>query len=174
MSINIGDLQNNIYHELLDILQKENNLLITGHIDPDGDCIGSMLAIYHGFNGQAKGWQMVIECPVPEHLLFYPGAEMIKTVGEVEKELSSFSSALLLDCNQVFRAGSWLGKLWDDFSNRLIIDHHQGVGDDADLSLIEKDAAATGLIIAVLLQKAGLNIDQDIATCLYGSIAADT
>lgn len=159
------------YRQMIDILQKSKNLLITGHQDPDGDCIGSMLGIYHAFDGKSKGWQMVLQDDMPAYLAFLDGFEEIKTPPDISIKPDG---VLLLDCAQAKRAGA---EFLDEYLGKApfyAIDHHPAQDCDCDHCIIEDQASATGEICAAIVDEAGISYNLATATALYSAIVADT
>ncbi len=162
-------MSNPLYAELAARLIQEENLIITGHIDPDSDCIGSMLGIYHTFNGSAKGWQLVLEGDIPAYISFLPGTDLIKK----PEDIINPKGILLLDCNEAQRAGDWLLPYWRELP-AYILDHHEGEADIAEIVICEPEASACGELAAAIAMAGELEIDREAALCFYTAIAGDT
>jgi len=159
------------YRQMIDILQDSKNLLITGHQDPDGDCIGSMLGIYHAFNGKSKGWQMVLQDEMPSHLAFLNGFEEIISPRDISIKPDG---VLLLDCAQAKRAGT---TFLDEYLGKVpfyVIDHHPAQDCACDYCIIEDQASATGEICAAIVEEAGISYNLETASALYSAIVSDT
>lgn len=150
-------------------LAHSDNLLITGHLDPDGDCVGTMLAFYHAFDGGQKGWQMILEDDIPAHAAFMAGAELIGKPADIREA----KAILLLDCAEVARAGEWLSPYWQKLP-AYILDHHPGPADEAQIIICDTTAAATGELAADMLFCTGIEISRKAAGCLYAALVADT
>ena len=60
------------YQDIINILQNQHDMLLVGHEYPDGDCLGSVLALYEIFGGAEKNWQMLVHDEIPKNLRFLP------------------------------------------------------------------------------------------------------
>ena len=158
------------YKDLLDIIAGGRKFLIVSHASPDGDALGSSLALCRYLKAIGKD-VTVYNCDgVPDSLAFLPG------VDQVTDELAldaSFDVSVMLDCAQRkrisddFAALSGTGKV-------VCIDHHVLEHVEADISLIDSDAASAGEVVFRLIEKAGFEIDADIAQCIYTTLVVDT
>ena len=157
------------YSRIINELQSENKILLTGHFDPDGDCVGSILALFLAFNGKEKGWQIVLQDSPLFNLNFLPGIDEIKTPNQMNQ---SFDTVVLVDCNEIKRAST--GWLDAEEKKVLVIDHHLTDMPITENMIIESTAAAAGEIVYKILTMSNTNIDLQIATCLYTAIASDT
>lgn len=158
-----------IYAKLAARLSEIENLIITGHVDPDSDCVGSILGIYDAFDGAAKGWQMVLEDDIPDYIKFLPGVEAIIKPEEIKNP----GGFLLIDCGEAQRAGDWLPPLWGQMPS-FIIDHHEGQPDEAEMTLWEPETAASGELCLRVALAGGQKLGSEAALCFYSAIAGDT
>jgi len=160
--------------QLVKYLKKADSFVIVGHYNPEGDAIGSCIALAWGLKRIGKKDIHVLNRDgVPEILRFLPGAEMIKQ----STPKKAVDLGIILDCNTLKRTG------FDNIRARdnIIIDHHLPSPSDqrerelsVKVSLIDPDAAATGVLIYKILRALGIQIDRDIATNLYTAILIDT
>jgi len=158
------------YPQMMDFLLHCEDLLITAHLDPDPDCIGSMLGLYHMCGGAKRGWMLVLEDEIPLNLYYLPGQELILKPQQLTRQPQA---VLLVDCGELGRAS----RGWLDAHSDLpfyCIDHHISNRFQGQLAIVEPDASSTGEIIAALLQEARLPLHLEAATCLYSAIIADT
>lgn len=160
----------NDYQLLIDSLLIQENVLITGHRDPDGDCVGTMLALYFAFDGKKKNWQLILDGDIPDNLSYLPGIELIN-----KPEASSLPAAVfLVDCSDIERAGEeWLLPYWPKAS-KYILDHHLNCQAEGDIIIQESSASAAGEIAYRVINQAGLALNSDIAVNLYTAIVSDT
>ena len=149
----------------LEILKGVNSIVITSHIHPDGDAIGSSLAMYHALRSIGKSARIVINDAVPKCFTILDGSDSI-----VRKVDGNSDLILLLD-TRIERSGGVCNKLNAPILN---IDHHVSNDGKADWLLLEPDASSTCEIIYKLLVAAGISINASIAMSLYAGIATDT
>ena len=158
------------YQQLIDFLHGCDDLLLTAHHDPDADCLGSMLGLYHMFAGKQRGWVMVLEDEIPQNLHFLPEVELIVHPQQI---LRRPAAVLLVDCGEVSR----VSRGWLDTYIGLpfyCIDHHISNDFKGELAVVEPDASSTGEIVAALCETAGQPLSTEAATCLYSAIVSDT
>ncbi|MCR4963184.1 MAG: DHH family phosphoesterase [Firmicutes bacterium] len=162
---------NELYRQMIEILQRQRNLLLVGHVEPDGDCVGSLLGLYFAFQGREKNWRLVTEDAPAACLGFLPG---IDTIIRPEAIDIVPQAILTVDCWTLNRTGYWLSDYLQPGLPFYCIDHHRTSHFQGDLAVIEPQAAACGEIVAALMQQAGIEPDADTATALYTALAADT
>ena len=154
--------------ELLDLLGREDRFLLTTHLHPDGDGMGSMLALGRALGGRGKAVAMVVTEGVPSSYEFLVGSQ------EVRQEIPpGFEPSVLvaLDCGDRDRMA--LPHL-DHELPTINIDHHLSNDLFGRVNLVDPEAAATGEIVHRLLSAGHYRIDRQIATALYVAIATDT
>ena len=149
----------------LDILKGVNSIVITSHIHPDGDAIGSSLAMYHALRSMGKSARIVINDAVPKCFSILDGSDSI-----VRKVDGDADLILLLD-TRINRAGGVCEKISAPILN---IDHHVSNDGKANWLLLEPEASATCEIVYRLLVAGSISIDKSIAMSLYAGIATDT
>ncbi|MGI6092354.1 MAG: bifunctional oligoribonuclease/PAP phosphatase NrnA [Veillonellaceae bacterium] len=153
--------------QVANLLENANNILITAHIHPDGDSLGSMLSLNKYLISCGKSVQMIIDDDVPKLYKFLPGSENIARVSELA---ISPDLLVVLDASDIERIGE-VGRIAK--VPILNIDHHISNTKFADYWYIDSKAAATGEIILDLLNMDNALISVDMATCLYTAIATD-
>ena len=154
--------------ELLHFLKKENNFVIAAHISPDGDALGSSIALSMALESLGKKTIVYDKDPVPEFYKFLPGHE--KFTSSLSTFNSQLSPLILIDCNDAERAG--IEKL--QFASSAVIDHHETARDFGDIKWIDPKSPATGLMIFYLIKELGVTVTKEIAANLYAAIAIDT
>lgn len=164
-----------ISSKLISLIQENNSFLISGHINPEGDSIGSSLALALGLKQLGKKDICVISRdPVPENLEFLPHARTIRRLPP-KKEFDVF---FMVDCNVPERTG---------FKNirarhTAVLDHHVLPSDagksefykSLSPSIIDPSAPAAGILVYRILTALNIIIDKNIATNLYTAILVDT
>ncbi|ACX52753.1 phosphoesterase RecJ domain protein [Ammonifex degensii KC4] len=158
-------------------LEKANKLLLLGHMMPDGDCLGSMLALGQALRAKGKKVEWAVPDPVPSNLAFLPGAAEVKVGPQAMKE-GSPDLLVVLDTSTPERLGD-MKHLFDELRRKgckaMLIDHHVTAIPFADYNFIFPEAAAVGEVVFELLREMSLfPLTPDIATCLYTAIVTDT
>jgi phosphoesterase RecJ-like protein len=153
-------------------LKTAERVAIACHVNPDGDALGSLLGAALGLKNAGKevypSWGAE-PVSVPFAYSFLPGADLLVQPADVP-EVDVF---LALDCG----AGSRLGSLVDRAKAAPVsinVDHHPGNDDFADHNIVVTTASSTAELLMRLLIESGVDIDVDIATCLYTGIVTDT
>lgn len=149
-------------------LQQCATVLISVHISPDGDALGSQLALMLALEKAGKIVTAHNLDPVPEMYGFLPGAHRIKTGRAVA---GTYDACVVLDA-EPSRTG-----LFNDtppVATLINIDHHITNSSVWPHTWLDSDASATGEMVYKLIQKLGISIDRDIALCLYTAIFTDT
>lgn len=164
-----------ISSKLLNLIRQNRSFLIAGHINPEGDSLGSCLAFALGLKKLGKKDICVLSRdPVPEILKFLPSSNTVRR----KPPGKEFDVVFIVDCNTMERTG------FEGFNAReiAIIDHHVLPANTADsashkpvsASLIDPDAAASGVLIYKVLTALKVPIDSNIATNLYTALLVDT
>src|SRR5574340_443764 len=157
-----------IPRELVSVLEKEKVFLLATHLNPDGDAIGSALALADALESLGKEVHVYNKDRVPEFYRFMPGNRRFRS--DLKKSLSKNPVLLLLDCNSPERAG--LEKY--SFRKSAVIDHHETETDFGDIRWVVPSAAATGLMVFFLIKAMGAGVTREVAINLYTAIAVDT
>lgn len=153
--------------QIVTLLESSNTIILTAHLQPDGDCLGSMLALYQHLMIMGKDVRMVLDDDVPALYHFLPGYEAISKPTE---EQITADILIVLDASDIER----IGKVKEHVNAPILnIDHHLSNTKFADYWYIDTQSAATGEIIFELLTLLQARITADMATCLYTGIATD-
>lgn len=154
-------------NEIISILQEHEAFVIAGHRDPDGDSLGSAMALALGLEQIDKRAVVVSADTVSSAYSRLPEMERVQRVSELP---DGYPVAILVECSSIDRSG--LG----GFEGRLVvnIDHHAKNPAYGDVNWIEPDVAALGVMIYRLLEVLGVEITPEIATHLYVAILTDT
>ena len=164
-------MDNNVLREAAKALENASSIVITTHIQPDGDAFGSVLAISRHLRQAGKKVCMTLgeELRVPAHYLWMPGVEDIVEYGAcIEADL-----LLTLDCANEQRLGFIAEKL-PLFETVVNIDHHIDNSGFGTLNVLDFEASASCEIVYDLLTAMGAAIDEVSATLLYAGIVTDT
>ena len=144
----------------------EGKILLASHENPDGDTIGSALALYLFLKKLGKEVKVGCKDPVPYYLDFLPGVgDYIQLPTDEE-----FDLCVVVDASSHTRLGTTVSA-----KGFMRIDHHKGGDFYREADLVDVEAPATASVVYYLLKNIdeGL-IDRDIATCIYTGLATDT
>ncbi|MBP7056777.1 MAG: DHH family phosphoesterase [Candidatus Omnitrophica bacterium] len=149
-------------------IRAAKTVAISGHINPDGDSIGSMLALGLGLRRLGKKVFMLCQGEIPFNYRKLPGADTILTTTDAAVDL-----AIAVDCS----ARELLGRNADVFDRSekvLVIDHHRYSKYSGDLGYIDMQAAAVGELIYMLLKNLNISITRGISENILTSIIVET
>jgi phosphoesterase RecJ-like protein len=154
--------------KLLSFLKKEKKFFIATHVNPEGDALGSSIALSMALASLGKKTLLYDKDMVPYFYHYLPGHGNF--MSSIPPSIQDEWPLVLLDCNSMERAGI----VGLNFRYSLVIDHHETESTFGDIRWIEPDAAATGMMIFYIIKKLGVPITKDIAVNLYSAIAIDT
>lgn len=147
-------------------------VVLSGHVQPDADALGSTLALAEGL--RRRGARVLVTFPdpftLPASLGWLPGAEGLVPSAAVPSSPDVFVS---LDAASPGRLGE-LATLLHSAGTSVVVDHHASNPGFGDVRLIDGGAPATVTLVAGLLDELGVTLDPQLATCLYAGLAADT
>ena len=157
------------FHDVISIINKSKKIGITYHVSPDGDALGSVLALLQGIRIYGKEAYVISKDLVSDNLSFLPYAEEI--TGEVIKPSEDTDCVIVLDCGNVERISADLS----EFKGTLVnMDHHLSNDKYGVINYVDTEASATAEIIFMLLKELKVEINENIAKCLYTSLITDT
>ena len=153
---------------ILEEINKAKTIVILTHENPDGDAIGSSLALYNALKSYGKNPDVII----PEYsrtFEFLPGTSEIKKESSIEK----YDLAISLDCATIKMLNGF-AKYFENAKTKIAIDHHGTNTMYADLNFVNPDAPACAQILIVILNYFHIEITKDIGTCILAGIITDT
>ncbi len=157
-----------VENRALALLAMADSVVVATHVDPDGDAVGSSLALALMLLDQGKRVTLYDRDPVPYNFAFLPGAERFG------RQLPESCDLLcLLDCSSRERAGEELAA-WAGARNMLCIDHHLTASVEAEVSLVDPEASATGELVYELALELAPGFGFAVAVNLYTAILTDT
>src|SRR3954469_16045306 len=150
---------------LAEAADSRSTIVLSGHVQPDADALGSMLALAEGL--RRRGARVLATFPepstLPPSLGWLPGAEGLVPSSAVPRSPDVFVS---LDAASPGRLGE-LGGLLDGARVSIVIDHHASNPGFGSVPVIDPQAPATAAVVADLLDGLGVTLDRYLATCLY-------
>ena len=159
---------NQTVSDIRDAIVSRRRFLITAHARPDGDSIGSQLALAYALEALGKEVRLVNADPAPEHYLAFPGVDRIEIAREVlERDADAL---IVMESSDLKRTG--VAGLEGRFT--INIDHHQGNTSYGDLNWLDESRAACGEMVFDVIAALGLPLTLEIATHIYLAILTDT
>jgi len=149
-------------------IQKSNDIVILTHESPDGDAVGSALAMYLTLKKMGK----TVDVIIPEYASmfnFLPGADQIKKEGKQEP----YDLAISVDVTGINRLNGF-AKYFENANVKIQIDHHQVNEMFADYNFVDPASPACAQNLIFIIEQLGVEIDKEIGTCLLTGIITDT
>ncbi len=161
---------------ILAVFQKYNTFVLTSHINPDGDGLGSELALYHYLRNLGKVVRVINASPVPAQYRFMdPDETIFNQYEDSDYELiQGIDVIVVLDISVMHRLGVVSQAIKQSNAIRLCIDHHLRNNFDADTVFVDEEAVATGELIFNILERGNYAITPAIAKALYVALLTDT
>jgi phosphoesterase RecJ-like protein len=154
--------------EICDAIHARTRFLITSHARPDGDSIGSQLAMAYALEALGKEVRIVNADPAPDHYMDFPGLDRIEVARSIDER--DADALIVMESGDLQRTG--VTGLDGRFT--INIDHHQGNTFYADLNWVDESAAACGEMVFDLIEALGVPLTIEIATHVYLAILTDT
>ncbi|HXH06503.1 MAG TPA: bifunctional oligoribonuclease/PAP phosphatase NrnA [Vicinamibacterales bacterium] len=148
-------------------IRRRRRFVLSSHARPDGDSIGSQLALAYALRHLGKEVRIVNSDPPPPHYFDFPGVRDIEIAARVEGD---FDAAIVLECSELQRTG--VAGLERYFL--INIDHHVGNVLYGALNWWDVTAAACGEMVFELIAGLGVPLTREIATHIYLAILTDT
>jgi bifunctional oligoribonuclease and PAP phosphatase NrnA len=163
------------WDRLIPLLQSHQRFILTSHIRPDCDALGSELGMAGVLQGMGKQVTIVNGHPTPPALSFLDPRQVIRVLGEnIRAEEVSGDCLIILDTSAWAQLGP-MAEVVRRFSGpKLVIDHHVGEDDLGAEFFKDTSAEATGHLVALCAKAAGVPITKPMANALYAAIATDT
>lgn len=156
--------------EIRDAIVRGQRFLISSHARPDGDSIGSQLAMAYALRELGKHVRLVNSDAAPEHYFEFPGVDQIAIADRVDPAWGEFDVEIIMECGDLQRTGvEGLGR-----SFVVNIDHHLGNTMYGDVNWFDGTASACGELVFELIRDLGVPLTPEIATHIYLAILTDT
>lgn len=155
--------------EIAALLLAQDKLVLCPHVSPDGDALGSTLALKMALEKAGKKVTVMVDDDVPKAFGFLPQIDCF--VKPANDEVAEADLLVVLDASSLDR----IGKVAQAVKAKAVanIDHHISNTQFADYLYLNTEAAATAEILCNLVEKLGITPDKDLATCLYTGIYTD-
>ena len=153
---------------ILEEINKAESIVILTHENPDGDAIGTGLALYNSLKQMGKKPDIIIP-EYPRIFGFLPGSDEIKKESNIEK----YDLAISVDCATIKMLNGF-ASYFENAKVKISIDHHSTNTMFGDLNYVSPDAPACAQILLVVLEYFKVEITKDIGTCIVTGIITDT
>src|SRR5690554_4198640 len=162
-------------------LLSPKDIVITTHFKPDGDALGSALALFHWLKEKGHNVQVIVPSDFPYFLDWLPGREEVVIYDpeneNMNRRIQQAEWLFCLDFNHLSRLMAMSQVISDAKGMKIMIDHHLEPSGFDDVRFWDSGAAATAQIVYKFIAKKmqdQQHINKDIATCLYTGIMTDT
>ena len=152
---------------IVDAIRSRRRFVLSSHSRPDGDSLGSQLAMIYALQAMGKEALAINADPAPPPLMAFPGVRDIRIASSVEGE---FDAAIIMECGDLQRTGvSGLQRFF-----AINIDHHPGNSGYGQINWFDATAAACAEMVYELVRALGVPLTREIATHVYLAILTDT
>ena len=157
-----------ILEDIKQKIEKANSIVLLTHEMPDGDAVGSTIAMYIALKRMGKNVDMIIE-NCPRTYDFLPFRNEIKEKGTQDK----YDLTIALDCSDIKRLNGF-SNYFETAKDRIVIDHHGSNTMFGDINFVNPVSPACCQILVLVLEYLGVEIDKEIGTCILAGIITDT
>jgi len=157
--------------EVLDRMQRCSRILITGHRNPDGDCLGSAVGFAELANKLGIETTIIFRDPLPFGLRELPGVETVRVAESLPQDFpSTYDLVATMECPGLDRTG------FDDLHRLPIlnIDHHKANDRFGELNFLDEESPAAGEMVWRLFEEAPVQPSPQAATALFAALSTDT
>ncbi|UHR02922.1 bifunctional oligoribonuclease/PAP phosphatase NrnA [Peptoniphilus sp. GNH] len=158
-----------IFSAIKEEILKANRIVLSSHINPDGDNLGSVLGMYSVLKQMGKEVYPIIDDEIPKDYKFLPSSEVIKRPEEINFTPDLF---ITLDSATLDRIGK-SKEIFEKAKKTINFDHHKTNDSYADLNYVS-EKSATGEVLFEFFHTEKIGINKAAATCLYTAISSDT
>ena len=160
--------------QLLSAVEAADSILLFSHVSPDGDTLGSALALKMLLHRRKKQVTLVLDGVVPDHLFFLPDLYEFRSPETLLGKLDGKKDlAIAVDVASPERMGSGTA-IFEKAAVTAQIDHHHTNPGYAQINLIDGDAPATAILVDRVRQAMGMPLEREETVCLYTALATDT
>ncbi|MBD3246323.1 MAG: hypothetical protein GF333_04865 [Candidatus Omnitrophica bacterium] len=151
-----------------ELIRAADTIAVAGHLNPDGDCIGSLLALGLGLRTLGKRVWMLSHDEFPPRFRRLPGAGEVRSTTDAEMDL-----AISVDVSMKQMLGD-VRPVFEKSAQIVEIDHHEYRAPFGDVQVVDQDAAAVGELVYLLLDDLGVGLTPEIAQNILTSIVVET
>ncbi len=158
-------------NKLEKVIEASRTFFLAGHVNPDGDTIGCMLALGSVLKRLGKKVYLYSRDPAPDNLGFL---RHVKSIKIARPPKGSFDAAILMECSTPERGGGDIKDVLKRVGTVVNIDHHKTSTAYGDVNVLDMHASSTAEIIYRLLYDMKVELNKTEATALYTGIVTDT
>lgn len=164
-----------MWNRVKSLIRRRKSFLVTTHVFPDGDAVGSQLALAQALRKLGKRVLVVNEHPVPKIYRFLDPRGTAKAYAEeLRPRIGKCDVAFVVDAGSLERVGRVGQALRSARVPTVCIDHHKTNSRFADFNIVDSSASSTGVLIYDLVKSLRVPITARLATCLFVAVATDT
>ncbi len=153
---------------ILEEIKKAESIVILTHENPDGDAVGSSIAMYLGLKELGKTPDIIIP-EFPRAFENLPGIENIKK----ESDIENYDLAIALDTASIKMLNGY-SKYFEDAKTKIVIDHHSSNTMFGDYNYVDQDSPACAQLLLVLFNYFNIEVSKEIGTAILAGIITDT
>ena len=160
----------------IDIVNSHETFLLTSHIRPDCDALGSELGMAQVLEALGKDVRIVNGQPTPPNLAFIDPTNRIRTIHRETKldELDDVEVLMILDTSAWAQLGPMGEVIRETKAKKIVVDHHVSEDDLGAEPFKNTTAEATGRLVVEAAEQLGVELTAEMATPIYAAIATDT
>jgi bifunctional oligoribonuclease and PAP phosphatase NrnA len=163
------------WRPLVDLVRKHNRFVLTTHMRPDCDAVGSCVALAEALRTLGKKVQVVIGDPVPPHIAFMDPHNEVAVLGrDVQAEALKPDVLIVLDTSAWSQLGPMADVLKQTAARKVVIDHHVSFDDLETEDFKDPEAEATGRLVLEAIKALGVAVTPTMASAMFTAIATDT
>lgn len=161
-----------LLREAAALIEAAETVTVIGHVRSDADAIGSVSALLLALRQLGKQASGVVgqREPLSANLLSIPGSEGIR----ITDELPPADLIITVDCGSIDRTGFFAEAIAQQRERTLVIDHHSSNPGFGRVNLLAREAESTTTVLHELFRVLGVEVDRDIAHCIYAGLVTDT
>jgi phosphoesterase RecJ-like protein len=161
-------------NKVVEGIRRHKRFLVTAHVDPEADAIGSQIALASMLRRAGKKAVIIDQDPPPISCDFLPGIGSIKMLDDLKgRKAGDFDCALVVDCPTLERAGR-VGGLITEKMTVINVDHHISNSMFGDINWVNEKSAAAGEMVYEIFRKMRLSPTRQEAVSIYAAILIDT
>jgi phosphoesterase RecJ-like protein len=156
-----------------DLVKESKHILVISHVNPDGDTLGSLCAMYNAiYDRYKKKVELLVPSAIPGIYNFIPAIEHAKLISEFDKS-REYDLVITVDVAALDRILD-AQVLFSKAKHTVNFDHHKTNINFGDVNFVDAEACSTGEVIFKVFEKLNWNINIDTAIALYTAILTDT